>query len=100
MALPNTYDIGDAVRCSITFAVSGTATDPTTVTARVKTPTGTINSYVYGVDSALVKDGIGTYHLDVYPNVAGTWAYRFEGTGAAWSATETTFNVRGSAFYS
>lgn len=95
-----TYDIGDTVRCTATFTTASTAVDPTTVIARVNTPLGVTTSYVYGTDAALLKDGIGVYHIDIYPANAGKYTYRFEGGGVAGSAVEATFNVRVSAFYS
>jgi beta-glucanase (GH16 family) len=91
-----TYDIGDLVRCSGTFTSGGSAIDPATVVARVKAPDGTISTYEYGTDGALLKDGIGTYHVDIFPNQSGAWSYRFEGTGSLGEAVETVFNVRAS----
>ena len=94
----NAYDIGDTVRLSVVFTVASVATDPTTVIARVQTPSGT-TVYEYGIDAALVKDAVGSYHIDANPSVAGNYIYRFEGTGSASAATEASFTVRLSAFY-
>lgn len=94
----NFYDIGDAIRLSATFTVGGVATDPTTLTLRIKAPGGTETTYTYGTDAALVKDSVGVYHLDYLPPVAGGYTYRWAGTGAAQAASETPFSVRLSAF--
>lgn len=94
-----TYDLGDLVRCSAVFKnAAGTNTDPTTVTAKVKTPTGVTTTYVYGTDVALVRDSAGNYHVDITTTEAGTWSYRFVGTGAVVQADETVFYVEASLF--
>ena len=89
----NVYTKDSEVRITTTFTTtSGTATDPSTVTVYVKDPTGTRTTYVYG-SSAVVKDSTGVYHLDIFANIAGTWWYRFEGTGALVAAAESEFIV-------
>jgi uncharacterized protein YfaS (alpha-2-macroglobulin family) len=95
-----TYVIGQCVRVTASFTSSNTPTDPTMVTFLIKTPAGVVSSYVYGVDTAPVKDGVGVYHMDVFPNAAGTWTYRVEGTGTAAAALESSFSVFTSVFYS
>ena len=51
----NSYDVGDVVRCWGAFANSaGTAVDPTAVLCKVRKPDGTITTFTYGVDAALV----------------------------------------------
>ena len=58
------YDIGDVIRCGGTFTASGTAVDPSTVTARwMIDPGGSITSYVHGVDAELVKNVSGTGYM-------------------------------------
>ncbi len=34
--------------------------------------------YEFGVDPEIVQDDIGQFHVDVTPDEAGTWAYRWE----------------------
>ena len=84
----NEYYIGTKVRFSGAFTVVSVATDPTTLVAKTKNPSGTIVTYTYGVNAELVKDSVGNYHLDVSLNVAGTWAVRFAGTGTCEVASE------------
>ena len=43
----SSYINGDTIRLSATFTVDGAATDPTTVTLRVKAPSGTVAAYTY-----------------------------------------------------
>ena len=95
----NSYDVGDVVRCSGAFANSaGTAVDPTAVLCKVRKPDGTITTFTYGVDAALVKAAVGSYYLDVEATAAGVWYYRFYSTGVGQAAGETSFRVRVSSF--
>jgi hypothetical protein len=96
------YDRGDLVRSSATFTNSaGTATDPTTVIARVRVPNtnrDAYTTYTYGVGGDIVKDSTGTYHIDVSCTIAGTYYVRWEGTGAVQQAEEDTWDVDAGAF--
>jgi uncharacterized protein YfaS (alpha-2-macroglobulin family) len=93
----NAYKVGASVRCSGAFTnEAGDPVDPTTITFRVRKPDGAVTVYVYGTDAQLVKDGVGAYHVDLAATLAGRWAYRFEGTGAAPSADESLFLVEAS----
>lgn len=95
----NTYDVGDLVRCTGTFTTAaGAATDPTVVGCKVLPPGGTVTTYVYGTDAALVKDSTGVYHVDVSGTVAGYWNYRFYSTGTGQAAGEEAFSIAASAF--
>ncbi|MDL1909699.1 hypothetical protein FBQ81_03245 [Chloroflexi bacterium CFX6] len=91
------YKRGQKVRCSVEFRVDGILTDPTTVSAKVKSPSGTVTTYVYLTDAALVRDSAGAFHLDVVALLSGQWHFRFEGTGTCTAVEESVFNVR-SAF--
>lgn len=89
--------VGDLVRVSAEFTVSGTATDPSTVTLKVKDPSGTTATYTYA-GSTVTKAGTGSYYKDVSASTAGRWLYRWEGTGTAQAAEESAFDVEPSAF--
>src|SRR4051794_16837227 len=96
--MPNTYDIGDLVRSSATFAASGgTLTDPGQVWFLMIRPSGGLATQKYGLPPAsIVRTGAGGYYiaLDV-ASYAGDWHYRWEGTGNSVKvAEETTFTVR------
>ncbi len=60
------------------FRNQGTLTDPSTATLKVKDPTGTVTSYSL---AQLTKDGVGLYHYDVIPAVAGEYLWAWSSTG-------------------
>ena len=92
--MANTYDIGDQVRLSVTFAtVAGTSADPTTVTVYVKSPVHT-TAYVYGTDVEVIKATAGNYYIDITPDRAGFYVGRWVGTGALIAAEEHYIQVR------
>lgn len=91
---PSTFDIGDRVRLIGKFTnLAGTATDPTSVTCKVRDPSGKITSY-----SDAVKDVVGTWYKEIDIEEAGKWTFRFEGTGAVKAAEEMFFKVERSLF--
>lgn len=55
--------------------------DPTSLTLRVTTPAAVDTTYTYGVSAALVRDGVGRYHLNQVVNQIGTWRWRWTGVG-------------------
>lgn len=65
-----------------TFSVSGVATDPTTISLAITTPTGTTTTYTYAA-AEITRSGTGVYTKDIQCTEAGTWAYVWTGTGAA-----------------
>ena len=89
----NLYKQGQKVRCSVVFTVDGVATDPSTVTCKVKNPAGTISTYVYDTDVEVVKTDVGAYYLDVVTDKKGEWNFRFEGTGTCTAVDELGFFV-------
>lgn len=93
------YDIGDKVRLTATFTnLAGTATDPSTVTFRMKLPGGTTTTYTYGSTAELVKSSTGVYYVDWTFSVAGSHYYRFAGTGTVAAADEGVLTPRRSQF--
>lgn len=92
-----TYDKGDVAVLSGAFDdASGTATDPTTIVLKYINPAGTVTTLTY--PTGIVKDATGRYHYDLTLNASGTWAYRWEGTGAVVAAGEKKLVVRSTAF--
>lgn len=88
----SSYNLGAVVTLSTTITTpAGALTDPSTLTLTVTAPDGTPATYALG---ALVKDAVGTYHLDVVPAVAGHHTYRWVSTGTAAGATSGSFDVR------
>lgn len=88
------YVVGQQIRLSAVFTdLTGAAVDPTAVTCSVQAADGTEST------PAPVKDSVGHYHVDVtIVKPAGTWYYRFAGTGAAVGANETSFGVQQTQF--
>jgi hypothetical protein len=93
--MAKTYITGAVVRAAGAFTQNGAPIDPTTVQAKVKTPTGT-TTYNYPADVQLVKDGPGLYHVDVDTVTDGTHRVRFSSTGAGKAAGEALFNTKSS----
>lgn len=81
------------------FRVSGVLTDPTTVSCVVTDPLGVAVTHTYnGVSPAdIVKDSLGTYHLDVPCVTAGLWGFEWTGTGTASDDQAGTFTVQPTA---
>lgn len=96
MALNNSYDLNDQVRCSAAFTLSSVATDPTTITFTYKTPAGVVTTLTYGVagSEALVKASTGNYVVDLAASLPGTWHYTYKGTGTVVAASEGKFFVK------
>lgn len=90
------YDVGDTVRLTSDFALTnGSAADPSEVTLRVRTPGGETTLYeITSPYSELVRDAVGSYHCDLAITEAGTWAYRWQGTGTVATVEEGQLYVR------
>lgn len=92
------FDVGDLVRSSVTFTdFNGAATDPNTVTFKYEKPDGTVTTIIYPA-AGTVKDSTGVYHADVTITAAGSWWFRWNGTGAIVAATEEPVFVQPSMF--
>ena len=75
-----------------TFKVNNVATDPTTVTLRVTTPSQSTATYTYAA-SQITKTSTGVYTKDIPCSEAGTWSYEWVGTGSASDAIDGTWEV-------
>lgn len=79
---------------AVTFKnASAAVTDPTTVTFTFRAPTGTVTTYTNGVDSQLVKDSTGVYHVNLTCSSAGAWHCVFKGVGVVNQAAYVTLYV-------
>lgn len=94
------YPVTTVVRLSVAITdTAGAAADPTGLTLKVMVPAGTVTTYTYGTDAALVKDSTGNYHLDYATTVEGQHTARYAGTGANAGATaDFVFNIVESVF--
>lgn len=70
-----------------TFKVDGVATDPTTVSLIITTPTGTETTYTWAA-SEITRTSAGVFTKNIACTEDGTWTFQWVGTGAA-SDTET-----------
>lgn len=85
--MAGTYDLGNVVRSIATFGdAAGGALDPTTVTFRMRSPTGTLTTYVYGINAELVRMATGLYRVDLSLSEPGRWSYRWLSTGTGQAA--------------
>lgn len=85
------FDIGQRVRISAAFDILGTATDPSTIVLRLRSPSGLKTT------PANSKDATGQYHADIDLNEIGKWAWRWEGTGACNAISEGILMAQASA---
>ena len=93
------YDTGDVARCSVTFKdLTGTTVDPSTVVLEIKLPDGSLVTYTYLVDAAVVKDALGKYHVDHLLTQGGIHYYKWTGSGTVYAAEESQFFVKISQF--
>lgn len=95
MAKP--WFVGDVAKISVTFTVSGVATDPTTVELSVQNPAGTVTTYTYA-STSVTKSATGAYYKNVTLDSEGTWYWRWKGTGTATAADEGEIVVKPSVF--
>jgi hypothetical protein len=84
----NVYDVGDGVRLTGTFTISGSGTNPTTATLTVTDPSEVVTTPAVGTGT----DGV--YLADIIIDEPGAWHYQWKGTGAVVAATEGHFFVR------
>lgn len=100
---PNEYDVGDRPRLSCsTKDENGVPTDPTDLTIKYLVAGGTVVTKTYGIDSEVVKDSTGEFHMDLTltSDMNGKLVkYRWTATGAVIGADENEFRVRRSAFF-
>jgi len=99
-------DIGDRVSLRATFRLAptptqqadllpGTPANPTTVTLRLRRPSGPTEVFV---GAELANPATGVFELVVDVDQPGLWLYRWEATGAVICAEEGSLVVRPSAF--
>ena len=95
--MANHYGVNTLVRVHATFVDrTGAVTDPTVIIAKHQDPLGAEVSKTY--PDTIVKLSTGRYYLDIDANAAGTWYYRWEGTGAVEVGGERTFIVDATVF--
>ena len=94
---PNVYDVGDRIRLRGVFTnLAGVDTDPTTIVCKYQDPGGVETTVTY--PTSIVKVSTGRYYLDIDIDEAGTWYYRWNGTGDVVAAGEQSFIARTTVF--
>jgi hypothetical protein len=106
------YDVGDSIRLGnhagdndddtarTAFTdITGTITDPTTVSIEILKPDTTSVTYGYpsGANGNMTKEGTGRFYYDVDLTQAGVWHWTLTGTGTVETSEQGTFYVRRSA---
>lgn len=86
----------DIATLTKTFAVSGVATDPTTVSCIITDPTGTITVHTYNgtAPADITRASAGVYTLLIPSTVVGLWSFVWVGTGNASDADAGTWTVQ------
>lgn len=74
------------------FKVGGTATDPTTISLAVTTPSGTTTTYTYAA-AQITKNGTGDYQKLIDCSEDGDWIAVWTGTGTAADVQEVRWQV-------
>ena len=92
--MPHLYPLGDLITVTGTFkTATGAAFDPTSVFFEYKKPNGSTTILQYGVNAALVNDGVGIYHVDISADIPGIYYYRMYSTGVGQAAKFGQFTV-------
>ena len=87
------YHIGDTVRLQCTFTNAASVnTDPAAVALTVQDPSGTDTAYTYA-GATITRSAAGVYYVDVTIDEAGTWEFRWVGTGTVTQADQGSFYV-------
>jgi hypothetical protein len=90
------FVIGTLIEIPVAFTdAAGTPTDPTALVFRVQryVPTGAVQTYTYGVESAVVRDSAGAYHLEYLVEAAGSYIWQATATGAVQRAVKGDFTA-------
>lgn len=89
------YIVGEVAHISLGVAdIGGAPADPGALTLKIKAPGSAVTTLTYGVDAAIVRDGVGAFHADIGLSAAGQWAYRWELSAPNTGAAEGLFTVQ------
>lgn len=87
---------GNTVRISCTWTnMAGVATDPTTITLKVKSPSGRTDTYIYALGQ-IARAAKGSYYKNITVDEGQTWTWRWIGTGAVAQVDQGQFGVTAS----
>jgi hypothetical protein len=92
------YDVGDESKLTATFKnIDSVLTAPTTITLKVKPPSGATATYLMGA-SSMLNPSVGVYTYALPLTMSGVWFYRWIGTGTVTAAGEGWLRVNASQF--
>ncbi len=99
MSTTATANFNDVFKLRGSFSVFDTnvLTDPTTVTFKVRTPSGVTTSYTYA-GTTVTKESTGVFYKNITLSEAGIWACALVGTGTVAKTEWVTIKVRGSEY--
>lgn len=100
MLAPGKNYVGTVVRVPVNFETDADVdVDPATVGFSFRSPCGAITTYAYGTDAQIVRTSAGDYYVEITPDRAGRWFWRWLTSGAATTvALEGDFLVQHSRF--
>ena len=88
-----TITVGQTIRLSAQDTVSSTPTDPSSITVSVTDPSLTTTVYTTTTAPAIVRDGVGQYHLDLMPSLTGSYTFVWTASGTGAAMGSGTFSV-------
>lgn len=88
------YDLNDTWSPTVTFAVDGVATDPTTVTFVVVPPDQIPDTYTYA-GGTVTRSSTGVFTKNITLDQIGIWLITCTGTGACQASAAGTVTVTG-----
>ena len=88
----NHYIEGQTVTLSAVFTRTNVATDPTTITLKLKKPDKSSVVYTFELGE-ITRDGEGAYSRGVKLDQPGLWFYRWTGTGTVEAVGEHKLDV-------
>jgi len=92
------YEIDTSLQIEGVFldSLNNVYIDPTEVQLFVLDPNGAQLDYST-LDGTILKEGVGHYTFTFVPGIAGTWTYKWQGTGVAPATSpDTTFTINSS----
>lgn len=94
----NEYPVGNLVRITAEFYISGTPTwngipiNPTALWVEVQKGS-TKTQFVWGVDPEVIMLATGTFYMDVLTDQKGLYYYLFYSSGTGQAARQKSFQV-------
>jgi hypothetical protein len=92
------WDVGDVAVARAEFRNSSEAlTDPTTVTLKVKDPSGNVTTYTYA-NAEITKSATGIYTKSITIDEGGKWTFGYIATGTVATAETIVITARPDPF--